>query len=486
MSLSQKDILLSGSFSGAGKLSLNQYNIITQANRLKRKEQKINRKYFIIPNYALPVYSEENTVIHSTNFQVKKFLEEDNNKDNSSINSIQENENENEEKKVFQGENYKYYNLHQKRIKYDKKNGIKKKKNEYSYTPGVYNINNNYYNKIKGIGWKNLAGRKDINIVNNNKNEIETYISKDITKRINIDKSKGFIDMSKQTERRGFPSHSDLRQRCEKKFVPINPKLQKMNWIKFCKKPLIPVSPFSNDTYEIFGYRTLSSPNIKNNDKNITKIKLKNISSQTNSFKDINKKKIKFPSLIKYRSTLDFNKSLNNKNIFKTEEKLRKPICILYPNYNAIEERVKMMVVYNNNNKTSNDTIKRKNRMNEFKGINLNDLYDASKTYEKIYGHKFSCVPNFEKMISRPNDEKLPSFMKGIYNGMSLYLNTDKILNNCTDRNENKNQMKRQKLNNIFLRKKNDNKRKKHNSKEILKKFNNLYINYYKSLNKNK
>ena len=39
-SLSPNDIILSGSFSGAGKLSLNQYNIITQENQLKRKEQK--------------------------------------------------------------------------------------------------------------------------------------------------------------------------------------------------------------------------------------------------------------------------------------------------------------------------------------------------------------------------------------------------------------------------------------------------------------
>ena len=99
-------------------------------------------------------------------------------------------------------------------------------------------------------------------------------------------------------------------------------------------------------------------------------------------------------------------------------------------------------------------------------------------------------------MISRPNDDKLPSFMKGIHNGMSSFLNTEKslILNNYTERKEyeNKNKKKRQNLiiiSNKFLETKNVKKRKKEDaSKEILKKFNNLYSNFYKSLkiNKNK
>ena len=69
--------------------------------------------------------------------------------------------------------------------------------------------------------------------------------------------------MSKQTERKGYPKSYDLRERCEKKFVPLNSKTERENWIKFCKKPLIATSPFSNDTYEIFGYRRISLSNIK-------------------------------------------------------------------------------------------------------------------------------------------------------------------------------------------------------------------------------
>ena len=209
MSLSHKDSITSGSFSGAGKLSLNYYNIITQANRLKRKPHKKERKFFIIPNYALPVYSEENTVIHSTNFKFKKLLEEDNNQKDNSLNSVFQ-ENDKEVKKVFEGDKYKYYNLHKERVRLDRKYGPKKSKNESSYSPGCYQINNNYfYKKNKGIDWKYLTGReekKDINY----KKDINTDIIYNINKKLNIN---CFIDMSKQTERKGFPLNNNLRQK---------------------------------------------------------------------------------------------------------------------------------------------------------------------------------------------------------------------------------------------------------------------------------
>ena len=67
---------------------------------------------------------------------------------------------------------------------------------------------------------------------------------------------------------------------------------------------------------------------------------------------------------------MDFKKSQTkqkyHKNPIKDENK---PICILYPNYKSIEERVKMTVFYSNQK-----PINKKNKINEFKGINLNDL----------------------------------------------------------------------------------------------------------------
>ena len=487
MSLSPKDILLSGSFSGAGKLSLNKYNIITHENRLKRKEQKgtkFNRKFFIIPNYELPAYDDENTIIHSTNFKLKKFLEED---DSHSL--ISEKENDNILKKVFQGDNYKYYNLHQDRVKFDKKYGKKIIKKDNLYTPGYYKTDTNYFHKIKlGLKWKNITGRKEEKIIEDKKS-FYTNISKNINKNTkeenNRNINKCFIDMSKQTERNGFPKSNDLRERCEKKYVPLNSKTEKENWIKFCKKPLIAVSPFSNDTYEIFGYRRISLSDIKK----INKKMLKKFLPKNNNNNNANKKKgSKFPYLVKYNSTLDFKKSSKKEYIIKNYGKNQTtPICILYPNYKSIEEKIKMMVVYNNNNKKK---LVKNYRNNNFKGINLNDLYDASKSYKQIYGHRISSVPNFEKMMSRPKDDILPSFMKGIYNGMSSCLSNEKslFLNNYTDRkeyeNKNKNKIKTIKIINQYIETKKENKNKDP-SKEMLQKFNNLYSNFYKSINNN-
>ena len=91
-----------------------------------------------------------------------------------------------------------------------------------------------------------------------------------------------------------------------------------------------------------------------------------------------------------------------------------------YPNYNSVEERVKMMVVYNKN--------KHKKKENKFVGINSSELFNKADSFEKIYGNKYKVVPKFEKMLSRPEDKTLPSFMKQLFNKMSEYVITDKTL----------------------------------------------------------
>ena len=95
-------------------------------------------------------------------------------------------------------------------------------------------------------------------------------------------------------------------------------------------------------------------------------------------------------------------------------------------------------------------------------------------------------------MISRPIDNILPSFMKGEYNGMSSYINTDKnLIVNNNDKKYYDNNIKikkRRQLINKFLKSKSDKKWKikKDESKEMLKKFNDLYKNFYQTLkNKN-
>ena len=70
-----------------------------------------------------------------------------------------------------------------------------------------------------------------------------------------------------------------------------------------------------------------------------------------------------------------------------------------------------------------------KNKKIEFEGINTNELlYDASQTFDRIYGNKMKAVPLFHKMIARPNDINLPSYMKGLYSRMGLFLTSEKTL----------------------------------------------------------
>ena len=224
-----------------------------------------------------------------------------------------------------------------------------------------------------------------------------------------------------------------------------------------------------------------------NNDKKFNKIK-KSVSPQTTSPTKnkllLEKKKLSSSKI--YRNTVDFKKCLSREYIsnYKINHE-NKHISVFNPNYNSVEGKMKMMVLYKDYYK--NECKKNsKNKINEFKGINLIDLYDLNECYDKIYGNKLNKVPKFENMISRPNDDKLPSFMKGIYNGMSSYISTEKslILNNYSGKKFNENIRRSKKLINKFLGNKNE--IKKDQSQEMLQKFNNLYINFYRAINANK
>ena len=55
---------------------------------------------------------------------------------------------------------------------------------------------------------------------------------------------------------------------------------------------------------------------------------------------------------------------------------------------------------------------------------------------KKNYEHKLKIVPNFEKMLPRPEDQTLPSFMINIFNRLNSNVITDKTLqlNNYSNR----------------------------------------------------
>ena len=276
---------------------------------------------------------------------------------------------------------YKYHKLHIEKLSKYKEMGLLKKCNDTQNV--IYNPNFDYIYKkiISGPRWKNLAGRKHNKLFN-----IPPYtnISINETNYTLFAEGKGFISMEKQTQRNGFPISNNLREKYEKKFEPLN---QKLN-IKENKNIL-------NKTNNI-------SFSIKDN-KNLFKTRLRNI-------KKINK----------YKSVPDFNRYLSREKMNKIlKYEKSNPCDILYPNYNTIEERAKMMVVYNKRFFSP--------KKKEFQGMNRSDFYDANKIYNSLKGNKSSII-KFDKMTSRPYDKYLPVYMKGIHSRIVCEEKNDKTL----------------------------------------------------------
>ena len=483
--MSQKNLILSDPISTAGKISLSYYNIIAKRNFLKRKAKRLIHKNILIHNYYPPLFSDEVSYLRNQAFKLKKFTDDDISSNTVSNDSMHksnidhyndyeyDNNNEIETNKNFKGDNYRFYKLHKERIKSEEKEGKKKNKEDYSYTPGLYDFNYTYFYKVKsGVEWKNLTG-SDFKI--NSQEKIDLNISK--IKNQRNDRIENICLDTQNKIKKFFENKSKLKQLISKNHLK-NKKLIKYfrttSKVKNLPKNLtkilsdVKISPFNNKK-----------------EKKPKKIK-KSLSPQTASptkNKLLYLKNKKLSSSKKYRTTIDFKKCLSREYIYKTHHK-NKPICLANPNYNSVDGKVKMMVLYKNENKNIKNN--NRNKINELKGTNSSDLYNLNKCYEKIYGNKLNKVPKFEKMISRPYDDKFPSFMKGIYNGMSSYISTEKslILNNYSGKKYNDNIPEDKKMINKFLGNKNEIKKDK--SKEILQKFNNLYINFYRALNENK
>ena len=430
MSFLDKDKILEEAFSYAGKVSVEKYNIINQANKILEKKRKKCFRDFISQdiidkekksNEKEKFYSFEDLRKAQTPKQrlkikkdIKKYLKELkwskilNTKKISKIKNssgsltdrlnkgIKNNVDIKGIKSPFNKYKYKYHNIHMKKKLEEDKNKINynKKQNDATYYPNYEYI----YNKINiGPLWKRISERKK-KLFDESGNELDKYYNN--TNKINI-KNFSFIDMAKQTQRNGFPINHNLRQRYESKFIPKYKK--DIIWRKICKKPLISKSPFSRDDND---YRL----------KMILRRKLnKKYFSTYKPYMD------KFVSFEKCKSIPNFDRCLGREYL---EKLARKKFIdfndIYYPNYNSVNERVKMMVIYNKS--------KIKNIEEKFKGIRANELFDLTNSFEQIYGHKFKVVPKFEKMVTRPNDKVLPSFMKDMFNKMSCYLITDKTL----------------------------------------------------------
>ena len=307
-------------------------------------------------------------------------------------------------KKIFQGFKYKYHNIHITKMENFKKNGLLTKFNSPYQASTSYQPKYEYlYQKIiTGPKWSDLSYRKK-NLFNE-QNYI-TNLSYNIPYSYS-DNIKGFVDMSKQTKRKGmFEDKSDKIE-------------EKIN----------------------FNFKTAL------NNKNHPPILL--LISKDDEGIILNNKNDK------YKLTPDFNRYLSRdhiNNLSKRKERITNED--LSPNYNSIESSTKMMVFYK---KSRNHKLK-DNRNLISLSPNIN--YDANKTFENIYGNKFKVVPNFGKMTSRKNDI-LPFFLNGLTNrnvfnmrnDKSLQMNnfsSSKLYNLCGDMKENIDKYKNNKISNL-------------------------------------
>jgi len=447
MSFLDKDGILDGTFSIAGKSSAGKFNIIIKNNKFQEKKKNKLYQDFFNPDYdwednnskvIQKIYSFEDFEKAQTPKQrtkikkdikkyfkehiQKNFIKQENksikNKKNSynfdkTLNNVtfspKKGEIKSDTNKISTNNNismnglasplnkykYKYHNNHMNRLIEIGKNKLNDKRNNEP----IYNPNLEYiYNKIKiGPHWKKMTGRKN-NLFKESGHSLDKYYNN--SNNLNSTHY-SFIDMAKQTQRNGFPINHNLRQKYETKYIPIDNKKDNIKWKKICKSPLISKSPFSSD----------------NHDYRLKKILMRN--KKKIFFTNYKPSLDKMLSFEKCKSIPDFNRCLTRKYIEKLErKKIIESNEMYYPKYNSVKERVKMMVVYNKN--------KTKNK--KFEGIKSNEFFNLVNSFEQIYGHKLQVVPKFEKMVPRPSDKNLPSFMKKMYNRMSSYYITDKTL----------------------------------------------------------
>ena len=452
MSLLGKDTFFHGAFSLAGRDSAEKFNIVAEANKADEKEKNKTFKNFFSPDLE---WENKNDDIDNENIEKECNLNINDIKKNIkfSLDYIRKNEIQSQLKKekkktkinlklinkkyngkklyykdskkkifqkIFQSFKYKYHNLHLEKLERYKKEGIIQKMN-IQQEPIYYPKINYIYPKLSiGPPWSKLSGRgkylfaQENYITNLSYNEC--YSS--------TNSIKGFIDMSKQTQRNGFPINGDIRQRCEKKFEPLNKKnINKKDELpQFYKTATIQknsLSPFKFSTIT-FDKKINKDKNIPLSENKIIRYRHRNNNFNNNNNFQNNRKAYTHRS----QSVPDFNSYLSREQLnklFKKQDRITNGV--LFPNYKSIEERVKMMVIYSKESYN-----KPKHNKKELKGISSDEVYNANETYEKIYGNKIRAVPLFKKMKSRPENNDLPFFLNGITNRMIYYFSTDKAL----------------------------------------------------------
>ena len=439
MSNFEKDKLFLGVFSIAGMISADKFNIFNEFNKTKDKTKNRHFHDNFLPDkewqdtIKKKQTIKSNDIIEGCKFNIDELKSEIKNKNlyykedsqnkkhvNRSI-SIKNNLNINIRKNIKNVKNpiiirkYKYHDLHMKKIAKYKKDGLYDKilnQQESVYYPKI-----DYIHKKVSCGpqWQKLSGRKNLFEPDNKK-----------TNSINI--SSYNINDKKEDKNK----KKDKSTKVTNVIIPdlfINRKNKyKRNRLKSAKYSNImtkSTSIYSKINNNVYNNIPSTSDIIINNNKTINtsnrdkskKISLKTLRpNQSKIFYNF-KKCISVPDFDKY---IDYEKI--QKKILKNQD-IGRIQDVLNPNYSSIESDVKMFVKYSSRNKNE------KKQKNEFEGINVNELlYDACSTFDKIYGNKMKAVPLFHKMLARPGDINLPSYMKGLYNRMGLYLIGEKTL----------------------------------------------------------
>lgn len=442
MSIFGKDRLFHGLFSTAGIISAEKYKIYEEIKKTKEREkgqffhdsflpdkewkESLEKKEIIKPSDIIRGckfnIDELKTEIKQQNLyfkddfpkikkikNIKKYINLRNNKSNP------------RKKNPLINKKYKYHNLHMKRIEKYKNEGIYEKilnQQESIYYPKLDFV----YKRIEsGPKWEKLSGRgllfepdikkyNSINIYSYNYDEQQKSIknkNKEIGKNKSLNNIKSKLykgrNITKNNIKNKLVKYSNIMTKSTCTF-------SKMNLLnKYNNKP-------TNSNSDNYNY---------NNSTIFTQKKLKKTMPENPDLTQYDMNKCK--SVIDFGKYMDYEKLEKKK---KRNQQIYRIKNILNPNYSSVESNIKMFVKYNhinNNMKTQNKKVK--NKTINFEGINSNELlYDANYTFEKIYGNKLRAVPLFHKMMARPNDINLPSYMKGLYSRMGLYLTNEKTL----------------------------------------------------------
>lgn len=382
-----------GTFSVAGKLSAQRYPIISQQNSvLNGKTKKVKVKDIFSPDEESDKF--ENSIDEKIDLFNSGISTNTNTKFPSPTNLSNKAKpglKNSKSTSALSLSKLKYHNKHMNEIK------LNKPKDEEppctKYNPKMDYI----WNKtLTGPKWKTIKGRGH----HISYDEKDFYINHEDLSQTN---KKGFIEMSKQTMRNGFPVRNDLRIRYEKKYTPQEKK-------SVLKKPRLNMVK-SKSLKEI---KTKSSTfrEIKHKGLNCSTPQSRNSLSPSYSYSALQNRCLLVPD---FKKTISREKS--NKVIFK--KKLDIPFS--NPDKSGVMDRPVMMVMYDK-------SAKRKEKDNFITGI-MGSNVNLEKVYDKINNYRHPVVPIFSKMVSRPEDKgPLPSFMRKIYTRASAYSTTDKTL----------------------------------------------------------